>query len=125
MRSPDVEQVEEKEDPFNLLLVGSDSREGLTEAEQQALGADDIDENGNPITGERADTLIVAHIDPETDHVTMVQFPRDYFVEHADGEMGKINEALIDSKSELVRDGRAGDRDRHQQVRPSEHRWIP
>lgn len=99
---PGIDPPEEEQDPFNLLLVGSDSREGLTKEEQFELGAGTVDENGNPITGERADTLIVAHIDPETDHVTMVQFPRDYYVEHADGTVGKINEALMDGKSALV-----------------------
>ena len=98
----DLGAPETPEEPFNVLLVGSDSREGLTEAEQLDLGAGTVDENGNAITGERADTLIVAHIDPETDHVTMVQFPRDYYVEHADGEMGKINEALQDGRNALI-----------------------
>lgn len=99
----EITPPEEEQDPFNVLLVGSDSREGLTEAEQLELGAGTVDENGNLITGERADTLIVAHIDPETDHVTMVQFPRDYYIEHANGEMGKINEALQDGRNELVK----------------------
>ena len=93
---------ETPEEPFNVLLVGSDSREGLTEQEQLDLGAGTVDENGNPITGERADTLIVAHIDPEADHVTMVQFPRDYYVEYADGGIGKINEALQDGRNALI-----------------------
>ena len=43
---------------------------------RSTLGASTVDENGNQVTGERADTLIVAHVDPESDHVIMVQFPR-------------------------------------------------
>lgn len=100
---PDVEPAKKEEDPFNVLLVGSDARVGLTKEEQESLAAGTVDENGNPITGQRADTLIIAHIDPENDHVTLVQFPRDYYVEHADGQMGKINEALLDGRNELVR----------------------
>ncbi len=99
----EVTPVDEADKPFNLLLVGSDSREGLTEEEQLELGAGTTNPDGTPITGERADTLIVAHIDPSTDHVTMVQFPRDYFVEGNDGDMTKINEALQDGHSALVR----------------------
>src|SRR5919112_6891146 len=39
-------------EPELVLLVGSDSREGLTAKEKQELGANDVD-------GERADTLIL------------------------------------------------------------------
>ncbi|HYN36344.1 MAG TPA: LCP family protein, partial [Actinomycetota bacterium] len=94
---------EDDVDPsFNVLLVGSDSREGLTEEEQQRLGADDTNPDGTIIGGERADTLILAHIDPETDHVTMVQFPRDLYVPVADGGKSKINESLEKGNNNLV-----------------------
>ena len=88
---------EEKEgEPKTVLLVGSDSREGLTPEEQQRLGAD-------PVGGERADTLIVARIDPETDRVTMVQFPRDYYITLPDGGQGRINEGLAGGRGYMVR----------------------
>lgn len=85
------------EKAFNVLLVGSDSREGLTEDEQLDLGAG---EEG--VAGERADTLILAHIDPSTDDVIMVQFPRDLFVPIAGGAKGKINAALQSGPTALV-----------------------
>lgn len=88
--------------PFNVLLVGSDSREGLSEEQQQDLGADDVAADGTEITGERADTLILAHIDPEEDRVTMVQFPRDLYVPVATGGQAKINSALEIGKAALV-----------------------
>ena len=88
--------------PFNVLLVGSDSREGLTEEEQQNLGADDVAADGSAVTGQRADTLILAHIDPEENRVTMVQFPRDLYVPIASGGEAKINSALEDGKAALV-----------------------
>jgi LCP family protein required for cell wall assembly len=74
-------------EPFNALLVGSDSREGLTPEEQHELGA-------NAVPGQRADTLILAHFDPADEHVVLVQFPRDLWVPLADGSENKINSAL-------------------------------
>lgn len=90
------------EGPFFALLVGSDSREGLTEAEQDALGAQDVNPDGTPITGERADTLILARVDPEADQMIMVQIPRDFYVTFPDGSTGKINAALERSTRFLV-----------------------
>lgn len=93
---------QDDEPPINVLLVGSDSREGLTEEEQDDLGAQDVNADGSIIGGERADTLILAHIDPDTDHVTMVQFPRDLYVAAADGGESKINETLQAGNNNLL-----------------------
>lgn len=84
------------------LLVGSDSREGLTEEEQERLGAQDVNPDGTPITGERADTLILVRVDPAEEHITMVQFPRDLFVTFPDGSTGKVNAALDRGRPFLV-----------------------
>ncbi|CAN5442323.1 hypothetical protein BH18ACT16_BH18ACT16_07260 [soil metagenome] len=81
--------------PELVLLVGSDSRVGLTEKEKIDLGAGDV-------PGERADTLILAQIDPATEHITMVQFPRDLWVRVGD-EKNKINSALEVGENALVR----------------------
>lgn len=90
-----AENVDEG-DPMNVLVVGSDSREGLTEEQKLRLGAADVG-------GQRADTLIVAHIDPDTDRVTMVQFPRDYYVTFPDGSQERINAALLGGKSAMIK----------------------
>ena len=83
--------------PFNVLLIGSDSRGDLTPEEQDELGALAVD-------GARADTLIVGHVDPETNKVTMLQFPRDLWVPIAGtGGEGKINEALMYGRAALVK----------------------
>lgn len=98
IQDPEIEGVTPVEDalePFNILLVGSDSREGLTEEEQLDLAA-------GPAPGERADTLILAHIDPETNEIIMVQIPRDLFVPIAGAGENKINAALAMGKSALV-----------------------
>lgn len=82
-------------DPFNVLLVGSDSRGDLTPQEQLDLGA-------NAVAGARADSIVLAHVDPAENHVTMVQFPRDLYVPIAGGEPRKINEALLYGRKTLV-----------------------
>jgi LCP family protein required for cell wall assembly len=90
-------QAEQAGEPFNVLLVGSDSRGDLTPEEQEELGA-------NAIDGARADTLIVGHVDPAEDHVTMLQFPRDLYVPIAGTtEQRKINEALLYGRRALVK----------------------
>lgn len=95
-----VEGVAPNEDgdqrPFNALLVGTDARTGLTPEEQLSLGSADTGTN-------LSDTIILAHVDPETDHVTMVQFPRDLYVPIADGGTQKINSAYSTGRSNLVR----------------------
>ncbi|MEA2507421.1 MAG: hypothetical protein QOH48_2039 [Actinomycetota bacterium] len=73
--------------PFNALLVGSDSRAGLTKKQQLKLGA-------NAVPGRRADTIILAHVDPQTNHVTMIQFPRDLYVKIHGRGRDKINSAI-------------------------------
>ena len=97
-----IEPVEEEDKkqgkPHNVLLVGSDSREGLTAKEQIDLGA-----GAEGVSGERADTLIIAHIDPSTDEVIMVQFPRDLWVPIAGGGKNKINSALQLGRTALVK----------------------
>lgn len=87
---------EEEGKPFNVLLVGSDSRGDLTQAEQVELGA-------LAVAGARADTLIVGHIDPASNRVIMVQFPRDLFVPVSGaGADRKINESLLYGRKALV-----------------------
>lgn len=93
---PGVEKRQEELDPFNALLVGSDSRGDLTEEEQLELGA-------AAVAGERADTIILAHIDPAENRVTMVQFPRDLYVPIAGGGEDKINAALMGGPDDLVK----------------------
>lgn len=92
---PGVERREDELEPFNALLVGSDSRGDLTEEEQLDLGAAAVD-------GERADTIILAHIDPAENRVTMVQFPRDLYVPIAGGGEDKVNAALMGGPDDLV-----------------------
>lgn len=57
----------------NYLLVGSDTREGYTQAQLQAAGT-----QFDP--GNRSDTVILVHIPADGSKVTLVSFPRDSWV---------------------------------------------
>jgi LCP family protein required for cell wall assembly len=80
-------------EPFNVLLVGSDSRDG--EYDASAVG------------GKRTDTILVMRVDPKSDQVTALSFPRDLVLPVAgQNRRGMINaiynapgkqQALIDT----------------------------
>lgn len=73
--------------PRNVLVLGSDSRTGLTPEEQVAFGTTD------DIGGERSDTIILLHIDPRREKAVVIHFPRDLRVEIPDHGTQKINAA--------------------------------
>lgn len=81
---------------LNVLLVGSDSREGLSREQLRALGTED---EGTDLT----DTIIILQIDPVGDRAAMLSFPRDLLVERCDGTRGRINGAFY--LGELLREG--------------------
>ncbi|HEX6231008.1 MAG TPA: LCP family protein [Actinomycetota bacterium] len=73
----------------NYLLLGSDSREGLTPEEQVAFGTDE------DIGGEnRSDTIILVHTEPDRREAVFLSFPRDLWVDIPGVGMGKINAAF-------------------------------
>ena len=73
----------------NYLLLGSDSREGLTPEEQQYTGTNE------DIGGEfRSDTIVLVHVTPDDKQATFVSFPRDLWVEIPGDGYGKINSAF-------------------------------
>lgn len=67
---------------FNVLVVGSDTREGFSEAELQALGTEAVE-------GRRTDTIFLLAI--EGGSAAMLSFPRDLYVTGCDGTQGRIN----------------------------------
>lgn len=68
----------------DVLVVGLDTREGLTEAQLQALGTED---NGSRLT----DTIMWVQYDADEDQVRMVSFPRDLAVRPDGGPRVKLN----------------------------------
>lgn len=74
----------EAQDTMNVLVVGSDSRDGLTEQQLLELGTEDI---GTDLT----DTLMLVQLSPRRDHAAIVGFPRDLRVEAPGEGVMKIN----------------------------------
>jgi LCP family protein required for cell wall assembly len=73
----------------NYLLLGSDSRRGLTPEEIAAYGSDKHNGGLN-----RSDTIIVVHTNPDTGKATILHFPRDLWVNIPGHGYGKINTAF-------------------------------
>jgi LCP family protein required for cell wall assembly len=61
--------------PFNILMIGSDSRAGLTGllARQTGAASDSVD-------GQRSDSVKIIHVDPAAGTINMVSIPRDTVV---------------------------------------------
>ncbi len=77
------------EDVCNYLLLGSDSRRGLTPEEIERFG------NDAQIGGEnRADTIMLVHTDPALQKAIIVSFPRDLWVDIPGHGPDKINAAF-------------------------------
>ena len=79
---------EEPGKPVNVLVLGSDSRARLSQEEQERKGGPE------EVEGERSDTIILAHFDPQRNKAVLVHFPRDLLVEIPGHGRGKINEAF-------------------------------
>jgi LCP family protein required for cell wall assembly len=60
--------------PYNILLIGSDSRVGETAAEAQQFG------NATNAGGQRSDTIKIVHVDPSTGTASTLSIPRDTYV---------------------------------------------
>jgi LCP family protein required for cell wall assembly len=60
--------------PYNVLLVGSDSRAGDTGGAAQAFGSPTV------VTGQRSDTIKIIRIDPGAGTAKLLSIPRDTYV---------------------------------------------
>lgn len=58
--------------PFNILMIGSDSRKGLTGLVARQTGA-----TVGAAEGQRSDVVKIVHVDPEARTISMVSIPRD------------------------------------------------
>jgi LCP family protein required for cell wall assembly len=80
--------------PFNLLVVGSDSRERLDDEGGRRYGE---------VGGQRNDTTLVVRVEPDRKRVSMLSIPRDLVVPIAGtGGENRINSALTGGPGQLV-----------------------
>jgi len=87
--NPEIAELQEKQggEPMNVLILGSDSREGLSKEDLKKYDPSGKDRN----TGRRADTIILARFDPDQEKAVLLYFPRDLRVAYKSGKMGKVN----------------------------------
>ncbi len=89
----------EPTEPRNFLVVGSDSRAGISEDDP---GADGLI-GGEVPPGQRADSLMIARVDPDSDRIDLLSVPRDLWVPIAGtGEEQRINTAYAVSAQTVV-----------------------
>jgi LCP family protein required for cell wall assembly len=72
----------------NWLIAGSDSRQGLTAAQEREFVT------GFGITGQRSDTIMILHIPSNGGRATLISIPRDSYVNIPGHGMNKINAAF-------------------------------
>lgn len=81
----------------NFLLIGSDSRAFVEDPGQaQAFGG------RNEVTGQRSDTMIIVHVEPDQRKSLVVSFPRDLWVDIPGTGMSKINAAFNDGPQKVI-----------------------
>jgi LCP family protein required for cell wall assembly len=73
--------------PLNILLAGVDSRAGLTPRQIARLHVGRVEGTEN------SDTMMLVHVSPATDRVTVVSLPRDSWVNIPGHGMNKLNAA--------------------------------
>src|SRR5205085_10132060 len=59
---------------MNVLLVGSDTRAGLSKADQRAIGSE------AQVAGARTDSIMILHADPKEKKAAILSLPRDLYV---------------------------------------------
>ncbi len=85
--------------PFNMLVVGSDSRVGESGS---AFGSSSV------VTGQRSDVIMIWHVDPNTKQIQIVSIPRDTLVSMVGsdvqqfGQFNRINAAYNSGANALV-----------------------
>jgi LCP family protein required for cell wall assembly len=77
-----------------FLIVGSDSREGLTKAQQKKLGT-------GSVGGQRTDTMMLLYI-PRTGKPALISIPRDSYVAIPEHGKNKINTAYAFGGPQLL-----------------------
>ncbi len=93
---PELDVVEATSRASSFLVVGSDSRAGLSEADRSELTL------GN-FTGQQSDSLIYVSISEDRSTVTLVSIPRDLLVFDDDGQPRKLTDLFAGGPDPLLR----------------------
>jgi len=81
----------------NYLLIGSDTRAFVESPEEQQTFGDSANTGG-----QRSDTMMVLHVEPDTQKTLIVSFPRDLWVDIAGLGGSKINAAFNEGPDKTV-----------------------
>jgi LCP family protein required for cell wall assembly len=81
----------------NYLLLGSDSRQGFTPAEQGRFGS------ASSVTGQRSDSILLVHLDIPRNRTTVLSIPRDLLVNIPGHGQDKINAAFDYGPNVLIK----------------------
>jgi len=89
--------------PYNVLLVGSDTRAGNTGQAARSFGSSSL------VTGQRSDTIKIVHVDPGAGTARLLSIPRDTYVTLSGlsaasglGKDNKINSAFNEGTDPLI-----------------------
>ena len=95
--------VEQAGQPYNVLLIGSDSRAGDTGGAARSFGS------ASQVGGQRSDTIKVLHVDPGAGTARLLSIPRDTYVSLSGMPSGtglahdnKINTAFNSGPTPLI-----------------------
>ncbi len=90
--------------PYNVLLIGSDSRAGETSSQAQQFGST------QEAAGQRSDTIKIVRVDPQTGTASTLSIPRDTYVTLSDmpanspfDSANKINTAFAYGPDALIK----------------------
>ncbi len=94
---PQLDEVDEADGPLprHFLLVGSDSRAGLTAEERRELTLGSFE-------GQRADTIIYVTFSADRETLSMVSLPRDLLVYDTNDRHRKITDVFAGGADDLV-----------------------
>jgi LCP family protein required for cell wall assembly len=84
-------------EPANFLVIGSDTRRFVdTDDEAESFGDPDVE------SGQRSDTIMIAHVDTDSDKSMLVSFPRDLWVNIPGVGPSKINAAFNHGPQKVI-----------------------
>jgi LCP family protein required for cell wall assembly len=79
----------------HFLLVGSDARAGLSEADRRELTLGEFD-------GQRSDTVIYVNVSADRSQVSLISLPRDLVVQEPNGMLGKLTDRFAGGPDAVI-----------------------